>query len=251
MNDQPGLVLAFKHLRNDLIKGHDFHFNPRSEKLQGEIRSCQLAGNSDALLLHVRSRESARGNDHRTIALADAAPARQQSIVILNIRISVERDSCYVVHAFLRFAVKRLNVAECVRETQARYTHFMRGQPVKHERVIRVGAVRHRDFASPGFAGGRTSQFLGGAGRRHACTLGARRSRTATAAAIRILITSANKNQYKPNCTARFIEPVRIASQANPLMKSNSSASNPATAARANVLRLRSITNPASPATNG
>src|SRR5438445_6608980 len=124
MNDQPGLVLAFEHLRNDLIEGHDFHFNPGSEKLQGEIRSCQLAGNSDALLLHIRRRERARGNDHRTIAFADAAPARQQSIVILNIRISVERDSSYVVHAFLSFAIKRLDVAERVRETQARYTPF-------------------------------------------------------------------------------------------------------------------------------
>src|SRR5207302_10466310 len=126
MSDQPGLVLAFEHLRNDLIEGHDFHFTPGREKLQGEIRSCQLAGNSDALLLHIRSRERARGNDHRTIALADAAPARQQSIVILNIGVSVERDSSYVVHAFLRFPIKRLNVAERTRESQARYTHFTR-----------------------------------------------------------------------------------------------------------------------------
>ena len=38
MNDQPGFVLAFQYLRDDLVERNDFGFNSRREKLQARGR---------------------------------------------------------------------------------------------------------------------------------------------------------------------------------------------------------------------
>ena len=47
VNDQPGFVFAFEHLRNDLIEGNDFGFNPGREEFQREIGGGQRAGDGD------------------------------------------------------------------------------------------------------------------------------------------------------------------------------------------------------------
>ena len=47
MDDQSGFVLPFDNLRDDLVEGHHFHFNARSEELQRQVGGRQFAGNGD------------------------------------------------------------------------------------------------------------------------------------------------------------------------------------------------------------
>ena len=51
--------------------------------------------------------------------------------------------SQYVVNAFLRLPIQRLDVAKGMAELQSGYANFVRGQAIKHESVVGVGAVRH------------------------------------------------------------------------------------------------------------
>ena len=43
VDDQSGFVLAFQHLRNDLVEGDHFGFDAGSEQLQRKISGGQLA----------------------------------------------------------------------------------------------------------------------------------------------------------------------------------------------------------------
>src|SRR5260370_41566455 len=65
MNEQSSLVLPLKHLRNNLIEGHDFGFNSRSKKLQRKISSRQRARNRDAFIFDFNLRKGPWRNDHR------------------------------------------------------------------------------------------------------------------------------------------------------------------------------------------
>ena len=38
VNDEAGLLLAFEHLRNDLIEGHDVGFDSGGEKFEHQVR---------------------------------------------------------------------------------------------------------------------------------------------------------------------------------------------------------------------
>jgi hypothetical protein len=76
-------------------------------------------------------------------------PLREEGVVILDVWERVKRNGGDVVHTFLRFAVQRLDVAQRVREAQARHANLVGREPVKHEGIVRVGAMRDVDFACP------------------------------------------------------------------------------------------------------
>jgi hypothetical protein len=67
-------------LRNNLIEGNDLGFNSGREKLQGEERSGERAGNRNPLSFDFDLRERARLNDHRPIAFAYAAAAGHERV---------------------------------------------------------------------------------------------------------------------------------------------------------------------------
>ena len=148
VNDQSGFVFAFHDLRNDLVERHDFGLDSRREKPQREIRGGESSGDRDLLALDFALGKSLRGHNHGAVAIADAAAARQQSIVVLNIGIGVERDGGDVVNAVAlpRLLVQRLNVAERVGEAQAGNAHLVGGQRIEHEGVVGVGTVRDADL---------------------------------------------------------------------------------------------------------
>ena len=56
VNDQSSFELAFEHLRNDLVEGHDFGLDPGSEKLQRQISRGERARHGNALGLDFSSR---------------------------------------------------------------------------------------------------------------------------------------------------------------------------------------------------
>ena len=74
VDDESGFVLAIHDLRNDLVEGHDFGFNPGREKLQREIGGGQCARDRDFLALDFALRKSLRGNNHRAVAVATLPP---------------------------------------------------------------------------------------------------------------------------------------------------------------------------------
>ncbi len=61
MNDESGFVLAFEHLRNDLVEGDDFGFNSGGEELQGQISSGQRCRERRYVLPLISLSEYARG----------------------------------------------------------------------------------------------------------------------------------------------------------------------------------------------
>src|SRR5580765_4372264 len=92
VNDESGFVFSFEHLWDDLGEWHDFSFNTRGKQMQGEIGCSERAGDCDALGLHFTLRKGPRRDDHGAVALADTASAWHQRILVLDIRICVERD---------------------------------------------------------------------------------------------------------------------------------------------------------------
>ena len=150
VDDEAGFVFTSHDLGNDLVEGHDFGFNSRREEPQREISRGQSSRDSNLFALDFALRKSLRGHDHGAVAIADAASARQQSIVVLNVGIGVERDGGDVVNAvaFPRLLVQGLDVAKRMSEAQPGNAHLVGGQSIEHEGVVGVGAVRDADLAS-------------------------------------------------------------------------------------------------------
>ena len=147
MNDQTGLVFSFQHLGDDLVEGNDFRFHPWSKKLQREVRGSERSGDGDALGLDFTCGKGARGDDHGPVTLAYATAARHQRVLILDIRIGMERDRTDVINSLARLLIQGLDVAEGMSEAQACGANFVCGQAVEHEGVVGIGAVGHGNFA--------------------------------------------------------------------------------------------------------
>ena len=150
MDDEAGLVITSHDLGNDLVEGHDFGFNPGREKPQREICRGQSSRDSNFFALDFALRKSLSGHDHGAVAIADAAAAGQQSVIILDVGIGVERDGRDVINAvaFPRLLVQGLDVAKRMSEAQSGNAHLVGGQSIEHEGVVGVGAVRDADLAS-------------------------------------------------------------------------------------------------------
>ena len=158
VNDQPSLMFAFEHLRNNHVEGNHFHFHARSKKLQRQISRSQRARHGNALLLDFALRERTRGNNHRPVAIPHTASASHERVLVLNIRISMKRNRRDVVNPLACLLIQRFNVAECVAESQAWRAYLAGSQSVKHKCVIGVRTMGHRDIAQ---VGGRSGNFYG------------------------------------------------------------------------------------------
>ena len=102
-------------------------------------------------LLDLVQREALAGDDHRAVALAHAAAARHQRVVVLQVGVGVEGDRRDVVEGLVDgLLVQRLDVGEGVGELQAGHAHLVGGEAVKHECVIGVRRVRDLDLANTG-----------------------------------------------------------------------------------------------------
>ena len=120
VDDEARFVFAFHDLRNNLIEGHDFSLDSRREKPQRQISRGERAGDRNLFVFDFARGKSLRGHNHGPVAVAHAAAAGHQRIVVLNIWISMERDGGDVIHtvALPRFLVQGFDVAEGVREAQ-------------------------------------------------------------------------------------------------------------------------------------
>ena len=127
---------------NDFVEGDDDGFDLRGEELEREKGGGQRSGHGDARLLDVGEGELARRDHHGAVALAHGAAAGHQGVVVLQVGIGVEGDGGDVVKRLVDGAlVEGFDVGEGVAELEARDTHLVGGQPVKHKGVVGVGAV--------------------------------------------------------------------------------------------------------------
>ena len=148
VDDEARFVFALHNCRNNLIEGHDLGLNSRREKPQRKIGGRERAGDRNLLVFDFAWRKSLGRDNHGAVAIAHAAAAGHQRIVVLNIWIGVERNSGDVVHAVVltRLLVQGLDVTEGMRKAQPGDAHLVGGQRVEHESIIGVGTVRDADL---------------------------------------------------------------------------------------------------------
>jgi hypothetical protein len=130
-----------------MIKGHGYRFNGRIEDFEREVGGGQGSGNGDLDAAQIAGRELAAGDDHGAVALADAAAAAHQRVVLLQIGIGVKADGRDVKESLvLGAAVEGFDVAKRVGKAIAGNADLVGGQAIKHECVVGVGTMRDRDI---------------------------------------------------------------------------------------------------------
>ena len=129
------------------IERNGYRLNLRIKNLERQIRRGQRARNSHANAAQVVHVQHAAGDDHGTVALAHAAAATHQRVVLLQIRIGMKADGRHVVEGlFAGAAVQGLDVAERVGKAVAGHTNLVGRQAIKHEGIVGIGAMGNGDF---------------------------------------------------------------------------------------------------------
>ena len=85
------------------------------------------------------------GDDHRAVAVAHAAAARQQRVLVEQMRIGMDADGGDFQLAAQGPAIERLDVLQFVLEEQVAGVDLVVGQSMKHEGIIGIGAVADGD----------------------------------------------------------------------------------------------------------
>ena len=116
VNDQAGIDGALADGVEDLVEGRDDGFEIRLIQLAGQIGGGQVPGNRDALALQLLGLHGTGGDDHGTVAIADAGPAGHQHVLVGDVRIGVIGDGAQLVLALHGLPVQRLDIFEHVPE---------------------------------------------------------------------------------------------------------------------------------------
>ena len=115
VDDKPRVIFSFLHRLEDLVEGQDFVGEPlRQQQAQGEERRGQRAGHGDAGGLQFLNRHRPAGDDHRPVAVAHAATAGQQGVLVEEVGVGVDADGGEVEFAAEGAAVERLDVLQLV-----------------------------------------------------------------------------------------------------------------------------------------
>ena len=83
VDDQSGLEFARLNRRDDLVKGNGLGLQFRIEDLERKIGGCHFAGNGNLDAAQIFQRQRPARDDHGAVALAHAAAAAHQRIVLL------------------------------------------------------------------------------------------------------------------------------------------------------------------------
>ena len=120
MDDEAGVEVAGEDFGDDAIEGDGDGLDGGIEDFEREIGGGEGAGDGDLDAAEVFRVEGLGGDDHGAVALADAAAAAHQRVVVLEVGIGVEADGGDVVKGFVAGAdVEGLDVAEGVVEAIA------------------------------------------------------------------------------------------------------------------------------------
>src|ERR1700682_35262 len=150
VNEQSGIDQAVSHGINDLVEGHRHSFKIWLKQSQRYIRRGLEPGNGDALSGQIGGLEWMRSYYDGAIALAKARAAIEQNVFVLERSIGCKTQRGDVVNFFAGGLIQRFNVRQNVAELQTGSGQFVRGQSVKHKRIVGVWRVRQLDFHSLG-----------------------------------------------------------------------------------------------------
>ena len=142
VDDEASVEFAGENFWDDLVEGDGDGLDGRRVDFEGEIGSGEGTGDGDFDAAEILGGEGLRGDNHGAVALADAAAATHERVVVLEVGVGVETDGGDVVEGFFAGAlVEGFNVAESVGEAIARDADLVGGEAVEHEGVIGVGTV--------------------------------------------------------------------------------------------------------------
>ncbi len=124
------------------------------EDLERQVGGGQGAGNGDLDVRQIVWRQRLAGDDHGAVALAHAAAAAHQRVVLLQVGVGVEADGGHVEEGLVQgAAVEGLDVAQGVGKAVAGDAHLVGGQAIEHEGVVGVGAMGDGDIDQGGWIG--------------------------------------------------------------------------------------------------
>ena len=154
VDDEAGVELSGDDGGDDLVEGDELGFDVGGEEFEGEVGGGEGAGDSDAGLFDLVEGHLAGGDDHGSVAIADAAAAGHDGVVVLEVGIGVEGDGGDIVEGFVDgFLVEGFDVGEGVGELESGHAHLAGGQTVEHKCVVGVGAVGDADLLNCGAGG--------------------------------------------------------------------------------------------------
>src|SRR5271167_1652443 len=141
VDDESGLVLTLQNPRDDVIKGNNFGADIWREQLKRQIGRGHGSRHGDGAARDLLKWDIVRGHDHRPITLADTAAARHQSVLVLDVGISMKRNRGDVVDAVQGFAVQGLDIAKRMGKFHSGHANLVRRHAIKHEGVVGVRTV--------------------------------------------------------------------------------------------------------------
>ena len=148
VDDEPDIGPPRAHRGKDLVERHDKVIELLRRLAQPQLQREEGAGHrarhGDLLAGDFRPGELLLRHQHRPIAVAHARAARQQGILVAHVGVGVNADRRDVQFAPRGPLVEGLDVLQDVLEAKPVGRNQLAGQPVEHERIVRVGRVAER-----------------------------------------------------------------------------------------------------------
>src|SRR5713226_2586525 len=142
MDDQAGVESAAGDGFEDTIEGHHLV----AEAVRQQQSQCQKGGGQSSWDCDPRGWQIARTerffcHDHGTVFVPHAASTGQKGILVEEMGVGMNADGRHVELAAQRSAVERLDILKLMTKLQVAGVELVMRQGVKHESVVRVGAM--------------------------------------------------------------------------------------------------------------
>jgi hypothetical protein len=148
VDDQPGVKAAPGHGVEDLVEGHHLVGKALAQQqAQGQEGRRQRAGHGDADAAQLLDGQRPACHHHGSVAIAHAAAAGQEGVLIEQQSIGMDADGGHLQFAAQRPAIECLDVLQFMAEIEVAGVQLVVRQRVEHEGVVGVGAVAHGDDA--------------------------------------------------------------------------------------------------------
>ena len=145
VDEQARVRLPRRDLVHDLVERNLPEREVPELQLQRQERRRHAPGHGDLDPAQVILAQLLARDDDRPVAGAHARAVRKQDVLVLHVRVRVERDRGHLEPALERPLVQRLDVLQHVLELEPARVDLARGEAPEHERVVRVGAMAEAD----------------------------------------------------------------------------------------------------------
>ena len=163
--DAPPFILPGRYSIENLVERHKdvIEIDAKAEP-QGQIRRGSQSRHGDRRAAQFVERHAPFGDDHRTIPVAHACPARTENVAMAEEGIGVDADRRQLQIALERTLVERLDVDQLVRKPIPARVDLALRQGIEHESVVGIGTMAHADCCTGwliGFVWAITIESLG------------------------------------------------------------------------------------------